>query len=143
MSTANRGKLLVVDDDRALGETLALGLTKHGYEVDWRPTTSSALQALAFEPFDAVVTDLCMIGDGGIDLCVRIAESWPHVPVLVLTAFGSFECAVQAIREGAYDFISKPVEIDILAVAVDRAVRHKQLREEVMRLRRIVSSAGR
>ncbi|MGH7439957.1 MAG: sigma-54-dependent transcriptional regulator [Polyangiaceae bacterium] len=135
MTTTNGGKLLVVDDDRDLGETLALGLRKRGYAVEWRPAADRALEALAAAPFDAVVTDLCMVGPGGIDLCVRVAEGWPDVPVLVLTAFGSLESAVQAIRAGAYDFISKPVEMDVLAIAVDRAVRHKQLREEVKRLR--------
>ena len=129
------GRLLLVDDDRELGETLSLGLRKRGYTVEWQPAAAPALEALAAGSFDAVVTDLHMKGSGGIDLCVRIAERWPDLPVLVLTAFGSLETAVQAIRAGAYDFISKPVEMDVLVIAVERAVKHKRLREEVKRLR--------
>jgi two-component system response regulator HydG len=128
-------RLLLVDDDRDLGDTLAHGLRKRGYAVEWRPAAAAALDVLATDPFDAVVTDLHMRGSGGIELCTRIAERWPDTPVLVLTAFGSLETAVQAIRAGAYDFISKPVEMDVLVIAVERAVRHKQLREEVKRLR--------
>jgi two-component system response regulator AtoC len=127
--------LLLVDDDRDLGDTLALGLRKRGYAVEWRPAAGPALEALAAEAFDAVVTDLHMHGSGGIDLCTRIAERWPDLPVVVLTAFGSLETAVQAIRAGAYDFISKPVEMDVLVISVERAVKHKQLHEEVKRLR--------
>ncbi len=129
------GRLLLVDDDRDLGETLSLGLRKRGNTVEWQPAAAPALEALAAGSFDAVVTDLHMRGSGGIDLCVRIAERWPDLPVLVLTAFGSLETAVQAIRAGAYDFISKPVEMDVLVIAVERAVKHKRLREEVKRLR--------
>jgi len=131
----SRGRVLVVDDDRALCETLEVGLRKRGYDVGWRTSAADAIGALDVEPSDAVITDLNMRGSSGIDLCTRVAERWPDVPVLVLTAFGSLETAVQAIRAGAYDFISKPVEMDVLAIALDRAIKHKQLRDEVKRLR--------
>jgi DNA-binding NtrC family response regulator len=131
----SRGRVLVVDDDPVLCETLEVGLRKRGYDVAWRTSAAEAIGALDVEPGDAVVTDLNMRGGSGIDLCARVAERWPDVPVVVLTAFGSLETAVQAIRAGAYDFISKPVELDVLAIALDRAIKHKQLREEVKRLR--------
>jgi two-component system response regulator AtoC len=129
------GRLLLVDDDPDLGQTLGLGLRKRGYAIEWRPSAELALEALALQSFDAVVTDLNLHGPGGIDLCARVAERWPDVPVMVLTAFGSLDAAVQAIRAGAYDFIGKPVEMDALVMAVERAVKHKLLREEVRRLR--------
>jgi two-component system response regulator HydG len=135
------GRLLLVDDDRDLCETLGLGLRKRGYEVSWCMSSAEALAALDAEPFDAVITDLNMHGTSGIELCERVVERSPDVPVVVLTAFGSLESAVQAIRAGAYDFIGKPVEMDALVIAVERAVAHKRLREEVKRLRDEVARA--
>ncbi len=128
--------VLVVDDDRAMCETLAAGLSKRGFAIEWRTSAEEGLEAVLASDFDAVVTDLNLRGTGGIELCERIARDRRDVPVLVLTAFGSLETAVAAIRAGAYDFISKPVQLDVLGIALDRAVTHRKLREEVKRLRR-------
>jgi DNA-binding NtrC family response regulator len=128
-------RILFVDDDATLSETLAIGLRKRGFEVVARGSAAEAQQAVEVSDFDVVVTDLNMQGIGGIELCRRIVEVRPDVPVLVLTAFGNLESAVSAIRAGAYDFISKPVEIDALVIAVNRAATHRRLREEVRRLR--------
>jgi two-component system, NtrC family, response regulator AtoC len=128
-------RVLIVDDDATLCETLELGLKKRGYGTASRTSAGDALVGLSGEDFDVVVTDLNMRGTGGIELCERIAANRPDIPVIVLTAFGSLETAVSAIRAGAYDFISKPVELDVLAIAIDRAARHRELREEVRRLR--------
>ncbi|MGH7285513.1 MAG: sigma-54-dependent transcriptional regulator [Polyangiaceae bacterium] len=127
--------VLLVDDDRLLCETLEIGLRKRGHRTVWRTAPSEALAALAAENFDVVVTDLQMREMNGLELCERVAQNHPDVPVLVLTAFGSLDSAVAAIRAGAYDFISKPVELDVLAIAVERAASNKRLRDEVKRLR--------
>jgi two-component system response regulator HydG len=127
-------RVLLVDDDASLCETLALGLRRRGCEVAWRTSAGEALELLRTDDCDVVVTDLHMRGVNGIELCERIADHRSGVPVVVLTAFGSLDSAISAIRAGAYDFINKPVEIDALAIAVDRAVAHKHLREEVKRL---------
>ena len=82
----------------------------------------AALVALRDADFDVVVTDLNMRGMNGLELCERIVANRPDVPVIVITAFGSLETAVGAIRAGAYDFITKPVELDALVVALERAV---------------------
>ena len=82
-----------------------------------------------------MVTDLNMKGIGGLELCERIVERRGDLPVVVLTAFGSFETAVAAIRAGAYDFISKPVQLNVLAIALRRAAEHRALHDEVKRLR--------
>jgi DNA-binding NtrC family response regulator len=128
-------RVLLIDDDVALCETLSLGLRRRGFEVSTRTSADEALQALYAGDYDALVTDLHMRGTGGIELCERVVANRPDVPVLVLTAFGSLDSAVAAIRAGAYDFINKPVELDVLAIALDRAVAHRSLREEVKRLR--------
>jgi two-component system response regulator HydG len=129
-------RILLVDDDATLCETLALGLGKRGFEVQSRTTGEEALRFVATDEVDVVVTDLNMGGLGGIELCTRIEGIRPDVPVVVLTAFGSLDSAVAAIRAGAYDFIHKPVELDVLAIALDRAATHRGLREEVRRLRK-------
>jgi two-component system response regulator HydG len=128
--------VLLVDDDAPLCETLELGLTKRGYRAASCLSAADALARLSAEDFDVVVTDLNMRGTGGIELCERIVANRPDIPVIVLTAFGSLDTAVSAIRAGAYDFISKPVELDVLGIAIDRAAKHRELREEVRRLRR-------
>jgi len=134
--------VLLVDDDHDLCETLSLGLRQRGYAVTTRSSAAEGAAALDGEAFDAVVTDLNMRGQSGLELCARVVERLPDVPVVVLTAFGSLDTAVKAIRAGAYDFISKPVELDALAIALERAIKHKQLHEEVRRLREEASRAA-
>jgi two-component system response regulator AtoC len=128
-------RVLIVDDDQALCETLEAGLVRRDFEVSWRTSGDAALGLLDTGDFEVVVTDLHMGQLDGIALCQRIVERRPDIPVLLLTAFGSFDTAVAAIRAGAYDFISKPVQLDVLSIALKRAAQHKALHEEVKRLR--------
>jgi two-component system response regulator HydG len=133
------GTILVVDDDRSMCETLADGLRPYGFEVAWVTSGAEALDRLdAAGDVDCVVSDLNMQGMDGLELCERLAAGHPDVPVLVITAFGSLDTAIGAIRAGAYDFITKPLEVEALALALQRAVRHRALSEEVRRLRRLV-----
>jgi two-component system response regulator HydG len=90
---------------------------------------------------DVVVTDLRMPGVDGLALCRRIVETRPDVPVVVMTAFGSLETAVGAIRAGAYDFVTKPVEADALQLTLGRALAHRQLSEQVRFLTEAVARA--
>jgi two-component system response regulator HydG len=138
-----KGRVLVVDDDQSMCETLELVLGKHGFEV--RSTTEAAqvLDVVSGAEVDVILTDLNMKGMNGLELCERIVANRPDVPVIVITAFGSMETAVAAIRAGAYDFITKPPEIDALVVALERAVQHRHLREEVKRLRRVAEESTR
>ena len=82
-----------------------------------------------------MVTDLNMRGMNGLELCERIAANRPDVPVIVITAFGSLETAIAAIRAGAYDFITKPFELDALDPGARARAQHRRLRDEVKRLR--------
>ncbi len=138
-----RGRVLLVDDDVALCEALASGLARRDFEVTFCITAEEAEATVLAADLDVVVTDLNMRGLGGIELCQRIVTNRRDVPVIVLTAFGSLETAVAAIRAGAYDFISKPVQLDVLAIALDRAVAHRKLREEVKLLRERTGTASR
>jgi two-component system response regulator HydG len=128
-------RALIVDDDAELCETLEMGLKKRACEVASATLADVAFDRLLAEDFDVVVTDMTMPGTDGIALCERIAANRPDVPVIVMTAFGSLDSAVAAIRAGAYDFINKPVQLEVLAIAIDRAARTRALREEVRRLR--------
>jgi two-component system response regulator HydG len=135
--------ILIVDDDTAMCEMLAKGLTRKGFQCDFRTSASDALAAMEAQSFDAVVTDLNMRAMNGLDLCARIVANRPDVPVVVITAFGSLETAIGAIRAGAYDFIPKPVDVETLALTLARAVEHRALREEVRRLRHALAEARR
>jgi DNA-binding NtrC family response regulator len=128
-------RILIVDDEPDMCEMIAANLEKRGFTVRWWTSPDEALAALASEDFDVVLTDLRMRGMSGVALCERVVANRPDIPVIVVTAFGSLETAVAAIRAGAWDFITKPFDFEVLALALERAVRHRALREEVRRLR--------
>ncbi|HEU4583185.1 MAG TPA: sigma-54 dependent transcriptional regulator [Polyangiaceae bacterium] len=135
-------RVLVVDDDPATCRMIELGLRSEGYDVSSSPNARDALEsARSFEPH-VVLTDLNMGETSGLQLCAALSEQWPDIPVVVITAFGSMETAILAMRAGAYDFITKPFDIEALALAIARAVQHHQLRSEVKRLRAAVGQAG-
>lgn len=137
-TAASLGRVLLVDDDRSMCEALASGLSKRSFEVIWETDPSKAMGRLVNEDFDVVVSDLRMPQIDGIALCRQITEQRPDLPVVVVTAFGSFDSAIEAIRAGAYDFVTKPFELDSMALTLERASKHRHLREEVRRLRRAV-----
>jgi two-component system response regulator HydG len=136
-----KARVLVVDDDREMLDLLRVQLGRRGYEVAATAAGADAFARLASEDFDVVVTDLNMRGMNGIELCQRAVANRPDIPVVVITAFGSLDTAIAAIRAGAYDFLAKPFDADALAIAVDRAVQHRALRAEVTRLRQVVTHA--
>jgi two-component system response regulator HydG len=138
-----RGQVLIVDDDREMCRLLESALGKKGYTVAARQSAAEAFDLVVAEDFDAVITDLNMKGMNGLALCERIVANRPDVPTIVITAFGNMETAIAAIRAGAYDFITKPFEIDALELTLQRAVQHRSLREEVKRLRKVVTEGGR
>ncbi len=132
---SDRARILVVDDDAALAQTLARGLSKRGFEAATETSGPAALERIEREDFDAVLTDLSMRPLTGIELCERSRALRPDLPVIVLTAFGSMESAVAALRSGAYDFLSKPIDLDVAEHALTRAVEARRLRGELRRLR--------
>ncbi len=147
MSTpSTRTNILVVDDDPAMGHVLVEGLSGDGRIVAAVTTPEAALEALAkdVDEVDLIITDLRMPGSiDGLELCRLVASRAPDVPVIVLTGFGDLEAAVAAIRVGAYDFLAKPVKLDVLDIAVRRALDHRSLRRQVKRLSRAVQREAR
>jgi DNA-binding NtrC family response regulator len=124
-------RVLIIDDDPEFCELLRLDLSQRGFEIETCMDSAAGLAALSERPFDVALTDLNMPGMDGIDLCHRINANRPDVPVVVLTAFGSMEAAVAAIRAGAFDFVTKPIDVEVLQVVLDRAVRHRELQQQV------------
>jgi DNA-binding NtrC family response regulator len=126
-----RGKILIVDDEQMMCEMLEDDLKRYGFHPTWYISAEKALDALKTKSFDVLLTDLNLPGMNGIELCERIVANRPDIPVIVITAFGSMETAIAAIRAGAYDFVTKPIDTDFLAIALDRAVKHRTLKEKV------------
>jgi two-component system response regulator HydG len=135
------GRILIVDDDQSMCELLEADLSRRGFQISCFTSADEAFHALQEKEFDTVLTDLQMPGMDGLDLCNRIVLNWPDVPVIVITAFGSMETAIKAMRAGAYDFVTKPVEMEILALALERAVKHHSLQEQVKTLSKVVETA--
>ena len=129
-------RILVVDDDASLRRVTQVQLEDEGYTVAVAASGEEAQVILTRKPQDMVITDLSMPGISGVDLLKQIRAEYPDTIVVLITAFGTVETAVQAMRLGAYDYITKPVNPDSLRMVVARALEHLSLREEVQTLRR-------
>lgn len=135
------GRVLIVDDDQSMCEMIEADIRKRGFYSSWYLSAEEAFSALKKEDFDVVLTDFQMPGMDGIDLCERIAANRPDVAVIVITAFGNMETAIAALRAGAYDFVTKPIEMDMLAFTLKRAVNHRSLQEKVKKLSELVDQS--
>jgi len=128
-------RILVIDDDPSAGALVEMGLGKAGHHVETLEDAQAGLRAIDESDYDVVLTDLHLHGTTGLELCERFAALRPDLPVIVITAFGSMETAVAAIRAGAYDYITKPIDMRVLEISVERALDHAALRRELTRLR--------
>jgi DNA-binding NtrC family response regulator len=128
--------VLVVDDDAAMCEMLASVLEEKGLRVRTTGSAAAALEALRDAEFDAVLSDIRMPGRTGIELVGGIRELRPETPVILMTAFGNLESAIDALRAGAYDYITKPFKREIVLAALERAFERRELERENRRLRR-------
>ena len=135
------GRILIVDDDQNMCEMLENHLKSQGFDPSWHTTAEKAFSQLKHEKIDVVLTDLQMSGMDGIDLCDRVVKNWLDIPVVVMTAFGSMETAVTALRAGAYDFITKPFELNMLTFTLKRALNHRSLQEKVKKLSKLVEQS--
>ncbi len=132
-------RLLFVDDDDTFRTVLTRELTAFGYEVSACADGAAALDCLANEQQDAALVDLRMPGMNGLELLTAIRGLSPRMPVIVLTGHGSFPDAVNAMRQGAFDFLAKPIPLDELELALERAVEHGGLKRQNQRLRQLIS----
>jgi len=125
------GKLLVVDDQRNMRTTLTMMLKGGGHEVDEASDGPSAIEAGTKGAYDAVLTDLRLGAVTGIDVLRAIKEVQPATEVIVMTAYGTIESAVEAMRLGAFDYIQKPFSEQELVVKIDRALERRRLHGQV------------
>jgi DNA-binding NtrC family response regulator len=131
-------RILVVDDDDAMREMVVSLLQDQGFEARGLPSADRAVEILRSEEVDAVVSDIRMPGCSGLELVGELHALRPETPVILMTAFGSIDSAVEAMRAGAFDYITKPFKRDELLLAVERAFENRALLEENRRLRRAV-----
>jgi two-component system response regulator PilR (NtrC family) len=131
-----QARVLVVDDERSMRELLALTLEKEGYEVTMAESGDIAVEAVRKEVFDVIITDLRMPRVDGLQVLRETRDLSPHTAVIVVTAVGSTETAVEAMKLGAYDYITKPFKLDEISLIVQNALERKQLRDENLYLRR-------
>ncbi len=135
-------RILVVDDKEMMRDSVAATLARKGHNVVAAATGAAALQKLAQRSFDAIITDLQMPEMDGLQLLQEIRSLDEQTPVVFMTAYGTVETAVAAMKKGAFDYITKPFSGDELLVAIERAVKHAKLLKENQILRAAVSSAG-
>lgn len=128
-------RILVLDDEVNIRNALVTLLTKQGYGVRGVGTGEEALEALAQEQAELVLTDLRMPGMGGLEFIRRLKTSWPDTEVVVMTAYGSIDTAVEAMRSGAYDYLTKPIDRERLPLVVTKALERRALASENKQLR--------
>jgi two-component system, NtrC family, response regulator AtoC len=128
--------VLVVDDERTLARAIKAYLTENGYEAEVAHDAESALGMLATTRPDVVFTDVRLPGMNGIELLKKIREFDPAISVVVMTAHGSIEGAVEAVKLGAFDYVKKPIDLDELKLLADRARENTLLRQELSYYRR-------
>jgi two-component system response regulator HydG len=133
MKTEN--SVLVVDDDPAHRTMLRTLLTGWGYSISEADDGSTAIERVHEQAFDLVLMDIRMISVSGLEALEEIKAFNPAIPVIIMTAYSSVETAVEALKSGAYDYLTKPLDFDELRLAMERAMDHRQLREENRLLR--------
>ncbi|HEX7232360.1 MAG TPA: sigma-54 dependent transcriptional regulator [Candidatus Binatia bacterium] len=137
------GRILVVDDDRAMCQLLIDLLREEGYETEVAYDGETALQKSRQSHFDLTITDLMMPKMRGIELVQRLREIDSNALVLLITAFGTIESAVEAMRAGAFHYVTKPFHNEEMLIQVKRALEQKRLEQELQRLRTEVKAHSR
>jgi two-component system, NtrC family, response regulator PilR len=141
MEKKNKGKILVVEDEKSMREVLKILLEGENYDVT---SASNGLEGLSYidkDIFDLVITDMKMPKVDGFGILTKIKEMSPDTLVIMITAFGTTETAIEAMKLGAYDYINKPFKIDEIRLIVKKAIEKKRLSEEILLLREKVKTS--
>ena len=129
------GRILVADDHDSLRRGLVRALTEAGHDVDEAPNGNVAIERLSAGSYDVVVSDLKMGGSDGLDVLRTAKSLHPTTTVILMTAFGTVQTAVEAMKIGAFDYVQKPFEIEEMEVKIEKAIEHRRLRHEIDYLR--------
>jgi len=130
MDMENLSQILVIDDEPSNREAISLLLTGAGYQVEAAESGEEALEILQKKPFEVILTDLFLPGVSGIDILKKVKEDAPFTSVILITGKASAETAVEAMKEGAFDYITKPVHLEKLKVVIAKALEKSQLLAE-------------
>jgi len=131
------GRILVVDDEPAIGESLVSMLESAGHAARWVSRSQAALESVQRQPTDLVLCDLRLGGESGLDLIVRLRDARPEISIVVVTALGTVETAVEAMRRGADNFVVKPVAPERLLAVVGKGLESETLRRRSAQLDRL------
>jgi DNA-binding NtrC family response regulator len=142
VAVKTKGRILIVDDELVVRDSLGKWFTSEGYTA--RPVASGreALETIGQMDFDIALLDIKMPGMDGMELQARLREADPDLLVVIMTGYASVDTAVQALKRGAYDYITKPVDPDELSHLVEKALEHRRTHREVVRLRENLSEAS-
>ncbi len=122
----DKQRILVIDDEAIVRVSCDRVLGPEGYDVELTSRGDEALRRLDAERFDLVLTDLKMPDMDGLEVLKKIKEKWPHIPVIIITGYGTISTAVQAIKLGAYEYIEKPFNPEDILSAVKRSLEDKK-----------------
>ncbi|MGZ3651286.1 MAG: sigma-54-dependent transcriptional regulator, partial [Bdellovibrionota bacterium] len=147
----HKGKVIIVDDEQEMRSLLQDYLQGEGYETQCFPVATDALEALSpggslgadqsDGDIDVIISDIKMPQMDGLEFTSRLQQLRPEVPVILITAFGSIETAIEAMRRGAFHYVVKPFKLAEMGVQVDRAVEHRKLQRDNTALRQEVKKS--
>jgi two-component system response regulator PilR (NtrC family) len=138
---ASRPRVLVADDERSMRELLSIVLKREGYEVVLAETGGQAVQSLERQPFDLLISDLKMPDMSGVDVLRSAKQIDPELSAILITAYSSTETAVEALRLGACDYLTKPFDVDELKILVRHTLERRLLKQENVLLKRALGEA--
>jgi len=143
LAVSIQGRLLIVDDELSVRDSLTKWFREEGYDVGMGDSANEALTRMAESKWDAALVDIKMRGTDGIELQRRMHEIDPELTVIMMTGYASVETAVTALKNGAYDYVTKPLDPDEIAHLVRKAIAHKRTEQENIRLRQTVAEVAR
>jgi two-component system response regulator HydG len=138
-----QGKLLIVDDELSVRDSLAKWFSEEGYDVATAENANEALTRVAEQSFDVGLVDIKMRGTDGIELQRRLHEIHPEMLIIIMTGYASVETAVAALKNGAYDYVNKPLDPDEIAHLVSKAMSLRRTQQENVRLKETVAEIAR
>jgi DNA-binding NtrC family response regulator len=130
-----KASILLIDDDDSLRRVMEFSLTGAGHTVQTAASGEDGLRLFEKGTFDAVITDITMPGMSGMEVLSKVHNHSPTIPVIVITAYGTIESAVEAMKQGAFDYITKPFNRDELRLTLERAIKMRRLERENVELR--------
>lgn len=135
------GKVLVVDDEKSMRDFMEIMLTKEGYEVDKADSGSDAVDKSSENRYDLIIADMMMPGMTGLELLKEVKSRRPEQDFIVMTAFASVDTAIEAMKEGALDYITKPFKVDEIKLVIDKSINNKKLSKENEQLKKQLGSS--